>query len=126
MGTCRSSVTTAATFQKTVVSHNGVAGNVFRPLFIPAPLLTFAWIPPPLTTDGGWTALSVLVGSAVNQDGRSSSLTAPNGPSQQEVVQLALRAGGLEPGAVGHLQMHGTGVSGIGVLDALRPWWRSG
>lgn len=126
MGTCRSSVMTAAAFQRTVVSHSGVAGNVFRPLLIPAPLVTFARIPPPLTTDGGWTALSVLVGSAVNQDGRSSSLTAPNGPSQQEVVQLALRASGLEPGSVGHLQMHGTGVCGVGVLDALSPWWRSG
>ena len=48
--------------------------------------------------------------SAVNQDGRSSSLTAPNGPSQQEVVRAALALGGLGPGEVSALQMHGTGT----------------
>jgi acyl transferase domain-containing protein len=54
---------------------------------------------------------AVLCGSAVNQDGRSSSLTAPNGPAQQEVIGLALRSGELTGGAVGALQMHGTGTA---------------
>ena len=52
-----------------------------------------------------------LLGSAVNQDGRSSSLTAPNGPAQQAVVRAALLGGALAPGAVGDLQLHGTGTA---------------
>ena len=54
-------------------------------------------------------SLAVLAGSAVNQDGRSSALTAPNGPAQQMAVRLALSAAGLTAGAVGVLQLHGTG-----------------
>ena len=53
----------------------------------------------------------LLVGSAVNQDGRSSSLTAPNGPAQQAVVRAALLGGSLAPGALGDLQLHGTGTA---------------
>ena len=55
-------------------------------------------------------AVSVLAGSAVNQDGRSSSLTAPNGPAQQQVIRQALKAAGVESGAIAALQMHGTGT----------------
>ena len=54
-------------------------------------------------------ALAVLAGSAINQDGRSSALTAPNGPAQQVAVRLALSAAELVAGAVGVLQLHGTG-----------------
>ena len=54
--------------------------------------------------------LAVMLGAAVNQDGRSSSLTAPNGPAQQQVIRQALKAAGVEPGAIAALQMHGTGT----------------
>jgi acyl transferase domain-containing protein len=47
----------------------------------------------------------------MNQDGRSSSLTAPNGPAQQEVLRAALADGGLLPGDISGLQMHGTGTA---------------
>jgi acyl transferase domain-containing protein len=56
------------------------------------------------------SSLAVLAGSAVNQDGRSSSLTAPNGPAQQDVLRAALADGGLLPGDISGLQMHGTGT----------------
>ena len=54
--------------------------------------------------------IAVLAGAAVNQDGRSSSLTAPNGPAQQQVIRQALKAAGVESGAIAALQMHGTGT----------------
>jgi acyl transferase domain-containing protein len=57
----------------------------------------------------GGAGLLLLAGVAVNQDGRSSSLTAPHGPSQQAVLRAALGAGGLAPGSLSGLEMHGTG-----------------
>ena len=69
---------------------------------------------PPEPTAAG--AVVIVRGSAVNQDGRSSSLTAPNGPSQQSAIREALGSGEVAPGAVGALEMHGTG----GCLLAVR------
>ena len=45
------------------------------------------------------------------QDGRSSSLTSPNGPSQQEVIRAALLSGGMDPGVLRGVEMHGTGTA---------------
>ena len=63
-----------------------------------------------MAQNSGTNPIAVLSGSAVNQDGRSSSLTAPNGPAQQQVFRQALKAAGVEPGAIAALQMHGTGT----------------
>ena len=57
----------------------------------------------------GSSAAAVL-GSAINQDGRSSGLTAPNGPSQTLLVKQALSHASLQPGEVGTVAVHGTGM----------------
>lgn len=54
--------------------------------------------------------LAVIRGSAVNQDGRSNGLTAPNSLSQEAVITAALANAGVDPGAVGYIEAHGTGT----------------
>lgn len=61
-------------------------------------------------SNGSSSFAAVVLGSAVNQDGRSSGLTAPNGPAQQSVIRAALSDGGLQPGDITALYMHGTGT----------------
>ena len=68
-----------------------------------AAVLAACSAPPP-------ASLALLLGSATNQDGRSSGLTAPNGPSQRALIQLVLQHGGISPGAVGAVAVHGTGT----------------
>lgn len=63
------------------------------------------------TAEGSHYHSAVILGSAVNQDGRSSSLTAPNGPAQQVTLRWALEAAHLADGAVGGIEMHGTGTA---------------
>jgi acyl transferase domain-containing protein len=58
----------------------------------------------------GGSYAALVLASAVNQDGRSSALTAPNGPAQQAVIRAALADGGLQPGDLTALSMHGTGT----------------
>lgn len=58
-------------------------------------------LPPPLARMAGWAA---------NQAGSRAALAAPSGPAQTRVVRDALRAGGLDPGAVAALSLHGTGT----------------
>ena len=53
----------------------------------------------------------VILASTVNQDGRTNGLTAPNGPSQQEAIRQALKAARVQPGDIGHFEMHGTGTA---------------
>ena len=55
--------------------------------------------------------LAVIRGSAVNQDGATSGFTVPNGFAQESLIRQALRAGGVEPSAVGYVEAHGTGTS---------------
>jgi acyl transferase domain-containing protein/SAM-dependent methyltransferase len=54
---------------------------------------------------------ALILGSAVNQDGRSSGFTVPSGPAQQAVIRSALQRAGVQPGAVGYIEAHGTGTA---------------
>jgi acyl transferase domain-containing protein len=55
--------------------------------------------------------LAVIAGSSVNTNGRASSLTAPHGPSQQELIAVALAAGGLAAQDVTGIVLHANGTS---------------
>ena len=52
----------------------------------------------------------VIHGSAVNNDGGGDGLTAPSRPAQEEVLRLAYRRAGVEPGDVQYVELHGTGT----------------
>jgi acyl transferase domain-containing protein len=52
----------------------------------------------------------VLRGSALNHDGGDGALTVPDAGAQRYVLTQAHRAAGLEPGAVGYVELHGTGT----------------
>ncbi|MEU9890509.1 type I polyketide synthase [Sphaerisporangium sp. NPDC051011] len=58
----------------------------------------------------GDTVHAVIRGGAVNNDGATDGLTVPNPRAQEEVVRLALRRAGIEPGAVQYVEAHGTGT----------------
>ncbi|WP_245967048.1 type I polyketide synthase [Sphaerisporangium album] len=58
----------------------------------------------------GDTVYAVIRGSATNNDGATDGLTVPNPRAQEEVVRLALRRAGIEPGAVQYVEAHGTGT----------------
>ncbi len=54
---------------------------------------------------------AVIRGSAVNNDGNVKlSYTAPSIAGQAEVIEAALRDGGVDPSAIGYLEAHGTGT----------------
>ncbi|WP_409473584.1 SDR family NAD(P)-dependent oxidoreductase [Streptomyces sp. HC307] len=59
----------------------------------------------------GDRVLGVIRGTSVNQDGRSSGFTAPNVLAQVSLIESALSDAGLEPGAVGYAETHGTGTA---------------
>ncbi|MGQ4416337.1 SDR family NAD(P)-dependent oxidoreductase, partial [Streptomyces sp. SAS_269] len=53
----------------------------------------------------------VVKGTAVNHGGRSSGYSVPTPVAQGEVIADALTAAGVDPGALGYLEAHGTGTS---------------
>ncbi|WP_407562333.1 type I polyketide synthase [Streptomyces sp. 184] len=58
----------------------------------------------------GDTVSCVLRGSAVNNDGGGDSLGAPRRRTQEEVLRLAYRRAGTDPGDVQFVELHGTGT----------------
>jgi len=70
----------------------------------------------------GSNVLAIIRGTAVNQDGPSSGLTVPNGLAQREVIQQALRRGGVAPAEVSYLEAHGTGTSLGDPIEAEAMW----
>ncbi|WP_460440812.1 type I polyketide synthase [Amycolatopsis stemonae] len=54
--------------------------------------------------------LCVLRGTAVNNDGASTGLTTPDARAQAAVVRGAHADAGIEPSAVGYVELHGTGT----------------
>ena len=59
----------------------------------------------------GDNILALIRGSAINQDGQTSGLTVPNGPQQIDVIQKALKSGGVAPEEISYIEAHGTGTS---------------
>ncbi|CCK26519.1 Phthiocerol synthesis polyketide synthase type I PpsD [Streptomyces davaonensis JCM 4913] len=53
---------------------------------------------------------AVIRGSAVNQDGLSNSLTSPSVAAQRAVLAEAVERAGVDAGAVGLVETHGTGT----------------
>ncbi|WP_285480530.1 type I polyketide synthase [Amycolatopsis sp. NBRC 101858] len=54
--------------------------------------------------------LGVLRGTAVNNDGAGDGLTVPDAEAQAAVVRGAHADAGIEPAAVGYVELHGTGT----------------
>jgi acyl transferase domain-containing protein/NADPH:quinone reductase-like Zn-dependent oxidoreductase/acetyltransferase-like isoleucine patch superfamily enzyme/NADP-dependent 3-hydroxy acid dehydrogenase YdfG len=53
---------------------------------------------------------AVIEGSAVNSGTGASGLTAPSEAAQERLLEAALTRAGLEPEAVGYVELHGTGT----------------
>ncbi|MEU4656550.1 beta-ketoacyl synthase N-terminal-like domain-containing protein, partial [Streptomyces sp. NPDC023723] len=58
----------------------------------------------------GHDVLCVIRGGAVNNDGGGGQLTRPSRSGQEQVLRLALSDAGLDAGAVGYVELHGTGT----------------
>lgn len=58
----------------------------------------------------GDRVLAVIKGSAVNQDGFTNGLTAPNVKSQEDLIRVACKKAGIEPGGLQYVELHGTGT----------------
>ncbi|WP_284749786.1 type I polyketide synthase [Amycolatopsis sp. RTGN1] len=54
--------------------------------------------------------LGVIRGTAVNNDGAGDGLTVPDAQAQAAVVRGAHADAGIEPSAVGYVELHGTGT----------------
>ena len=53
---------------------------------------------------------AVIHGTAVNNDGGGASLTAPSVRAQEAVLREAYAQAGVEPAALGYVELHGTGT----------------
>ncbi|MGB3443348.1 MAG: beta-ketoacyl synthase N-terminal-like domain-containing protein, partial [Actinophytocola sp.] len=53
---------------------------------------------------------AVIHGTAVNNDGGGASLTAPSKRAQEAVLREAYARAGVDPGALGYVELHGTGT----------------
>ncbi|MFC4852881.1 type I polyketide synthase [Actinophytocola glycyrrhizae] len=53
---------------------------------------------------------AVIHGTAVNNDGGGASLTAPSRRAQEAVLREAYTRAGVDPGALGYVELHGTGT----------------
>jgi polyketide synthase 12 len=58
----------------------------------------------------GDTVLAVIEGSAVGNDGPATGLTVPSAAAQAAVARAACARAGVDPSAVGHVELHGTGT----------------
>ncbi len=53
---------------------------------------------------------AVIRGGAINNDGTGASLTTPDAASQERVLRLACDRAGVDQGAIGYVELHGTGT----------------
>ncbi|MFD0803731.1 beta-ketoacyl synthase N-terminal-like domain-containing protein, partial [Streptomonospora algeriensis] len=53
---------------------------------------------------------AVLLGGTVNSDGATGGLTVPGRHGQEDVLRRAYRDAGVDPSAVGYVELHGTGT----------------
>jgi polyketide synthase PksM len=53
---------------------------------------------------------AVIDASAVNNDGHTMGITTPNPDAQREVIEAALKKGGIHPGTISYIEAHGTGT----------------
>ncbi|HEY0699604.1 MAG TPA: beta-ketoacyl synthase N-terminal-like domain-containing protein, partial [Micromonospora sp.] len=58
----------------------------------------------------GHRVYCVIRGSATNNDGATHGLTVPSRAAQEEVLRLAYRRAGVDPGEVQYVELHGTGT----------------
>jgi polyketide synthase PksM/rhizoxin synthesis polyketide synthase/nonribosomal peptide synthetase RhiB len=52
----------------------------------------------------------VILATGVNQDGASNGITAPNGAAQAALLREVWQRAGVAPGALGYVELHGTGT----------------
>ncbi|MCX7747898.1 MAG: polyketide synthase [Clostridia bacterium] len=52
----------------------------------------------------------VIDGSAVNNDGNTMGVTTPNPEAQVELIEAAIRDGGINPETISYVETHGTGT----------------
>ncbi len=53
---------------------------------------------------------ALIDATAVNNDGHTMGITTPNPVAQREVIQSALRVGGIDPRTISYVEAHGTGT----------------
>ncbi|WP_277681912.1 type I polyketide synthase, partial [Saccharomonospora azurea] len=53
---------------------------------------------------------AVILGSAVNNDGATPGLSVPDATAQAALIRAACRRSGIDPSALGYVELHGTGT----------------
>jgi acyl transferase domain-containing protein len=109
MTTCHNPLLSHALLQVLDATADGYArGEACRAMWIEAADDLSAAQPDPATSK---QPLGIIAGTSVNTNGRASSLTAPHGPSQQELIAVALAAGGMAATDVTGIVLHANGTS---------------